>query len=476
MRFKAFFPFVFVFSFFTSLLPAQTDKVWTLEESIQYALEHNINVQKQGLNIALEEESLLQSKLGVLPSFNGYASHGYNWGRRVDPFSNEFAAERVRSNNLFLQGDLTLFSGLQQLNQIKRNKIDLQRAQLNTDYYKDEISITIATEYLQALYYLEFVEIVKNQLEITNQQVARTRKLVDAGTLAKGDLLIIEAQQASEELSLVQAENNVSLSYLNLSQLLELQTPQGFSIEKPVIGLLEETTLLTPDQIFDMAVGKRPEIKSSEMALESSVVALNTTRGAYYPTLSLSAGLGSGYSGLNRIGTDSFFEYREAGFTESGEKVFVPVSGFNTFATKDWRDQLSDNLYQTLSLNLRIPLFNGWLTRTQVAQAKIGIESSALDLQLQKNNLFKIIQQSYYDAVSALNQYKASDKKVKATEEAFKYAEQKYNVGMITTVEYNDAKKEFNNAQSELIQSKYDYVFRTTIIDFYMGRPLTLQR
>jgi outer membrane protein len=166
MRFKAFFPFVFVFSFFTSLLPAQTDKVWTLEESIQYALEHNINVQKQGLNIALEEESLLQSKLGVLPSFNGYASHGYNWGRRVDPFSNEFAAERVRSNNLFLQGDLTLFSGLQQLNQIKRNKIDLQRAQLNTDYYKDEISITIATEYLQALYYLEFVEIVKTSLKL----------------------------------------------------------------------------------------------------------------------------------------------------------------------------------------------------------------------------------------------------------------------------------------------------------------------
>ena len=476
MRFKAFFPFVFVFSFFTSLLHAQTDKVWTLEESIQYALEHNINVQKQGLNIGYEEETLLQSKLGVLPSFNGYASHGYNWGRRVDPFSNEFATERVRSNNLFLQGDLTLFSGLQQLNQIKRNKINLQRAQLNTDYFKDEISITIATEYLQALYYLEFVEIVKNQLEITNQQVARTRKLVDAGTLAKGDLLIIEAQQASEELSLVQAENNLLLSYLTLSQLLELQTPQGFSIEKPVIGLLEQTTLLTPDQIFDMAVGKRPEIKSSEMALESSVVALNTVRGAYYPTLSLSAGLGSGYSGLNRIGKDSFFEYREAGFTESGEIVFVPVSGFNTFATKDWRDQLSDNLYQTLSLNLRIPLFNGWLTRTQVAQAKIGIESSTLDLQLQKNNLFKIIQQSYYDAVSALNQYKASDKKVKATEEAFKYAEQKYNVGMITTVEYNDAKKEFNNAQSELIQSKYDYVFRTTIIDFYMGRPLTLQR
>jgi outer membrane protein len=251
MRFRAFFPFVFVFSFLTSLLPAQTDKVWTLEESIQYALDHNISVQKQGLNIAFEEATLQQSKLGLLPSFNGYASHGYNWGQRVDPFTNEFATERVRSNNLFLQGDLNLFSGLQQLNQIKRNKINLQRAQLDTDYFKDEISITIATEYLQALYYLEFVEIVKNQLDITNQQVARTRKLVDAGTLAKGDLLIIEAQQASEELSLVQAENNLQLSYLNLSQLLELQTPQGFSIEKPVIELLEQTTILTPDQIFN---------------------------------------------------------------------------------------------------------------------------------------------------------------------------------------------------------------------------------
>ncbi|MEZ5147499.1 MAG: TolC family protein [Bacteroidales bacterium] len=206
----------------TLQVEAQDAKVWTLEECINYALDHNINIKKQYLNQQYQEEVLLQSKLGVLPSVNGFASHGYNWGQRVDPFTNEFATDRVRSNNIYVSGDLNLFSGFQQVNIIKRNKLDLLKAQYDADYYQDDIAISVATEYLQMLYYMEYVGIARNQLEITKQQVDRTSKLVEAGTLAKGDLLIIEAQLASEELSLVQAENNLALSRLNLTQLLEL--------------------------------------------------------------------------------------------------------------------------------------------------------------------------------------------------------------------------------------------------------------
>jgi len=477
MRFIALFPLALVFTFFSSVLSGQTDTIWTLEECIQYALEHNINIQKQGLGIDYQEEVLRQSRLGILPNVNGYASHGYNWGRRIDPFTNVFATDRVRSNNLYLQGDLNLFSGRQQMNQIRQNKINLKQAQYDSDYYKDEVSITIATEYLQTLYYIEFVDIVKNQLEITNLQVNRTRKLVEAGTLAKGDLLIIEAQQASEELSLVQAENNLSLSYLSLSQLLELPSPRGFFIDKPVLGLIEQPEIFTPEQIFDVAIGNRPEIKSAEMGLESSVAALDIARGAYYPTLLLSGSLGSGYSGLNRVGIDPVYTDVRIGYTDGGDNVYsTMISSYGSYETRPFSDQLNDNLNETVGLSLRIPVFNGWRTRTQVSQAKIGIENANLDLQLQKNNLYKIIQQSYNDAVAAFKRYKASEKKVSATEEAFKYAEQKYNVGLITSVEYNDAKKEYNNALSELIQSKYDFVFRTTVIDFYMGKPLSLKR
>ncbi|MEZ5198114.1 MAG: TolC family protein [Bacteroidales bacterium] len=470
------------FVLFLQSLIAQQSKVWTLEECINYALEHNINIQQEALNVNYQEELLLQSKLGILPNINGYASHGYNWGQRVDPFTNEFATDRVRTNNIYLQGDLNLFNGLQQVNTIKRNLLNLQAAQLDVDYFKDEISIAVATEYLQTLYYMEFVTIARNQLEITNQQVERTSKLVNAGTLAKGDLLTIEAQQASEELSLVTAENNLALAYLNLTQLLELHTTEGFEIEKPELGLIEQPEIFTPDKIYSVAVTDRPEIKSAEMKVESSEKSLSIAKGAYYPRLSLSGSLGSGYSGANVVGTNPIYEEQEFGYWYTDDPVnpTVPVygitQGFESYNAKKFGDQLNDNLNESIGLSLSIPIFNGWSSRSQVAQAKIGIASANLDLELQKNNLYKVIQQAYNDAVAAFNKHKAATKKVNATSESFKYAEQKFNVGLINSVEYNDAKKEYNNALAESIQAKFDFVFRTTVIDFYLGKPLTLKR
>ncbi|MCD4696135.1 MAG: TolC family protein [Bacteroidales bacterium] len=459
-------------------LLAQETKIWSLEECINYALDNNINIKKQYLNINYQEEILNQSKLDVLPSLNGYLSHGYNWGQRVDPFTNEFATDRVRSNNLYLQGDLNLFSGLQQLNTIKRNKFDLMKAQFDADFYKDDISISVTTEYLQALYYLELVEIENNQLDITDQQVLRTTKLVDAGTLAKGDLLTIEAQQASEELSLVEAENSLNLSYLNLSQLMELQTAQGFTIEKPELGLIDRPEIFTPDKVYTTALESRPEIKSSEMDVESAITELKIAKGSYYPRLSLSGLIGSGYSGANVIYNNPSIGVSDNPFalTESGENVYEYEVNFESSSPTPFNDQFNDNLNETVGLNLNIPIFNGWRSRSNVAQAKIGIENANLDLELQKNDLYKTIQQAYNDAVSAFNRNKAAQKKVHATSEAFKYAEQKFNVGLINSVEYNDAKKEYNNALSESLQAKYDFVFRITVIDFYLGKPLTLKR
>ncbi len=467
-----------LFLIFTVKAKAQDTKEWSLEECINYALDNNISVKQQDLNINYQEELLLQSKLGILPNFNGYVSHGYNWGQRIDPFTNEFATDRVRSNNLYLQGDLNLFSGLQQLNTIKRNMLNLQAAQYDADYYKDEVSITVAMEYLQTLYYLEFVEMAYNQLDITNQQVTRTSKLVEAGTLAKGDLLIIEAQQASEELSVVEAENNLTLSYLNLTQLLELPTPEGFVIEQPELGLIDQPEILRPEQIYGVAVENRPEIKSAEVKVESSERDLGIARGTYYPSLSFNGSIGSGYSGANYIYNNPSISVSDDPFAITENDVFVyPYEvNYESRNPKAFGDQLEDNLNESVSLNLRIPIFNGWVSRSSVAQAKIGIANADLELQQQKRDLYKIIQQAYNDAVAATNKHKAADKRVNATRESFNYSEQKFNVGLINSVEYNDAKKEANNALSELIQAKYDFVFRTTIIDFYMGKPLTLKK
>jgi len=469
---------ILFFSFLITIQLSAQDKVWTLEECIYYAPENNIDVKKQSLSINYQEEVLLQSKLGILPNVNGFVSHGYNWGQRVDPFTNEFATDRVRSNNMYLSADVNLFSGLQQLNTIKRNRLNLLASQYDVDYYRDEISITVAMQYLQTLFFLEVVEIARNQLDITNQQVDRTSKLVAAGTLAKGDLLIIEAQQASEEYSIITAENDLKLSYLTLAQLLELDTPEGFVIEKPELGLIDQPDFLTPDQIYTTALSNRPEIKSAEYRVESSESDLSIARGRYYPRLTLNGSWGSGYSGANQVGANPFTYSPQIGVTENNLAVYPvePLTGYQSFSTKTFGDQFEDNLNTTAALNLSIPIFNGWVARSNVAQAKINIENANLDLELQKNNLNKTIQQAYNDALAASNQHRAAEKKVNATSESFKYAEQKFNVGLINSVEYNDAKKEYNNALSQLIQAKYDFVFRNTIIDFYLGKPLTLDR
>ncbi len=464
---------------FLMSMPAysQETKIWTLEECINYALENNLNVKKQTLTIDYQNEQLSQSQLEILPSVNGFVSHGYNWGQRIDPFTNEFATDRVRSNNLFLSADLNLFSGLQQLNTIKKNKLQLMAAQYDADSYKDEISINVATSYLQVLFYMESVGIAENQLGITDLQVDRTRKLVDAGTLAKGDLLTIEAQQASEELSLINAQNSLQLAKLTLTQLLEISTPVGFEIEQPELGLIESPeTFLTPEKIYTTAVELRPEVKSASVKVESSERDLSIARGSLYPRLTLSGSWGSGYSGANQVGKDPFTTSVPFAYTASNETVFIDQQGYQSYSAKPFGDQLSDNMNEMIGLNLNIPIFNGWRSRSSVAQAKIGIANANLDLQLIKNNMYKTIQQAYNDASSALNKHKASKKKVDATSESFKYSEQKFNVGLINSVDYNNAKKENNNALAELVQSKYDFVFRMTVIDFYLGKPLTLKR
>jgi outer membrane protein len=457
---------------------SQTEKKWTLEECINYALEHNINIKKQLLNVEYQNEALLQSKLGMLPNINGYASHGYNWGQRIDPFTNEFASNRVRSNNFNLSADLNLFAGLQQTNTIKRNLLNKEAAQYDAEAYKDEISISVATAYLQVLYNKEFVQIAKDQLDISNQQVDRTKKLVDAGTLAKGDLLTIQAQAASEQLSVVNAENNLSLALLTLTQLLELPSTEGFDIDVPQLGLIEAPeNVMSPENIYKTAVEVRPEIKGAETRVESSKRSLGIARGSYYPSLSLSGSWGSGYSGANTVGTDPFTQQIEIGYTENThETVIAEKIAYQSYNTKAFGDQLRENRNESVSLSLRIPIFNGWRSRSSVAQAKIGVENANLDLQLQKNTLYKTIQQAYNDAASALNKHKASLLKVEATKESFNYAEKKFNVGLINSVDYNNAKKEYNRALSEQIQAKYEFVFKMTVIDFYLGKPLTLTR
>ncbi|MDZ7742514.1 MAG: TolC family protein [Bacteroidota bacterium] len=451
-------------------------QVWSLEECIDYALENNIQVKQQQLNIELQEADYLQSKLSMLPDLNGYASHGYNWGQTIDRFTNQFATERVQSNNFYAQTSLTLFNGFQLMNNMKQSRLNLLATQYDADKFMDDISVNIATYYLQVLYNIETLRSAESQLEVTLQQVERTKKLVEAGTLARGDQLTVEAQAAAEELRVVNAQNALQLSYLDLTQALDLPSPEGFEVEQPDIEIERDIKLLpSPENVYGYALDNRPEIKAAETRLQASGKGLDIARGSLSPNLSLSASWGTGYSGANKIGEDPYIETIPIGYTANDVLVFSDINQYAGYKTKAFGDQFEDNNNQTFMIHLNIPIFNGWQARSSIQRAKINMDISEYNLQLEKLNLNKLINQAYNDAESAFKKYRSALKKVNATEEAFKYSEQKFNVGMITSYEYNDTKKELSNAQSELISAKYEFLFMITILDFYMGRPISLE-
>lgn len=453
---------------------------WTLEQCINHALTNNLQLKQQMLLVESAKADVLQSKVDLLPGITGNASHAYNYGQTVDRYTNQFATSRVQSNNFYLQSGVTLFNGFQKLNLIKQNQLNLMATEQDADKYMNDMSVNIATFYMQVLFYKELVQIRGNQLEITRQQVQRMRKLVDAGSMAAGDLLTIEAQLSGEESALITAENDLEISLLTLSQLLDLPSTIGFDIVVPQLEIEADPRLAgTPDEVFNYALGHMPEIKAAEYRLQGSERQLARAKGSYYPSLALSGSWGTGYSGASQIldqattGDPQLIGYA---LNPGGEPLDVYTPGFSyTYKTKPWGDQIKDNNNQTIGLYLTIPILNGWQTRTMVSKAKLSVENSRLDLELQRMMLRKTIQQAWSDARASLKNYYASLKKRDATQEAFRYAEQKFNVGVMNSVDYNNAKKDMTNAESEVLQSKFDFIFKKTVLDFYMGKPLSIR-
>ena len=450
---------------------------WSLEDCINYAFDHNLDIKKQVLSVETGKANLLQSKLNTLPSINAGASTVNNWGRTIDRYTNEFATSRVRSDNLYLQGSFTLFSGLQKVNVIKRNQLSLEYSQFFLDDLLDDISLTVAGYYLDILFNKELLMVAREQIDVTQQQVKRMEKLVEAGTLAKGDLLTIQAQAALEELQVIESENRLEISYLSLMQLIDFPVNEEFEVQIPRLRSVEEPSIeITSDQIYSYALLNRPEVRLAEINVDIAQKDISISRGMQSPVLSMGGSWGSGYSGLNEEGLNPYYKTVPVGYVENtGETVVTKYQTYEDYQVKDWSAQLQDNNNRTVGFYLNIPIFTGWQVRNSITRAKIAREAAEYDLQLTKNNLRKVIQQAYADAVAALKRYGASLKQVEAQSESFKYAEQKFDVGLINSVEYNEIKKELTRAQSDLLQAKYDYIFKTTILSFYMGNPLSIE-
>jgi len=476
---RFFFTLLFLTGFFISSAQ-DTPKVWTLEDCINYALDHNLDIKKQILSVEANKKQLLQSRLTLLPDLNANATNVWNFGQTIDMYTNTFATSTVRSNNFYVQSNTTLFSGLTKVNTIKQNSINLLASQYDLDVLKNNISLSVAGYFLDMLLNLELLDVANNQIEITKGQVSRMEKLVEAGSSAKGDLLNIQAQEAAEALAVVQAENRLIISRLSLQQLIDLPVTPDFRIEKPLLKPVEESKgILTPEQVFNFAVEKRPEIKSADLRVQSAQKSLAIARGVLSPSISFGGSWGTGYSGADKeinpnLPADTLTF--PVGYTQNTHEIVLSKEVLYQYRVKTLNEQLKNNNNQSLGFYLRIPIFNGWSGRTNISLAKIQREKAELDLEIQKRDLRKSIEQAYADASSSLQQYNASLQKVTAQEESFKYTQQKFDVGMMTSFDYNNSKKDLTKAESDLLQSKYDFIFKTTILDFYMGKPISINK
>lgn len=434
-------------------------KVWTLDECVYYAIDNNIQIKQQVVQTKYQQNTLELSKYKLLPTLSGSASQNYSWGRSLDQTTYRYTEDqRVMSNNFYIGGNMNLFNGLQNYNSIKKYEYELLAGEQDLQNIKENIMLTVALNYLQILLNKELVSATSDQLQITLQQIEKTKKLVDAGSSARGNLLQIESQAAQEEVQLINVMNQLDLAYLDITQLLELKSPEGFEVVVPAIDVDTNAVVTeTVEDIFAVAQGARPSVKSSELMLAASEYDLKIARGGRSPRITMNHSYSTGYSDVRQkiLGLD-------------------PNDGSILYGDYPFSEQFKDNRNLGLGFTLSIPILNGWQINKNIANSKLGLENSQYTLDGKKKQLYKNIQQAFADAVAALKKFTASKKAVTSMEESFRYTEQKFNVGLVTPVDYNAEKSKLLKAQSELAQSKYDYIFKTKVLDFYRGIPLSL--
>lgn len=449
---------------------------WSLEKCINHAIENNLTVKQSQVSTEIARRNKIQQQMYGLPSLNGYVANGYNWGRRIDPFTNTFATDRVQSSNISLSSSYTVFNGMQNYNSIKQAGYNYESAMFDEEKIKNDISMSVALSYLKVLFSKELLATAQQQVELTQTQVDRTRKLYEAQQLTEGDLLNIQAQLAQEELVSIEAENTLLIDRITLIQLLELDvSPYEFKIEVPEFENLDELMVTeSANEVYQKALTIMPQVKSAETQLMGSETYLSITRGGRSPRLTLSGSIGSGYSGANIEGTGNpVIGVDTVGFTvPSLEAVVVPTFGYEGTQTKPLSDQLNDNLNYNTNISLTIPIFNGWSVESNVSKAKLTVMQSEIQVEQVKNELEKNVTQSYADAVASLKKEKVAKKSVEALEKAFAYTQIKWEQNMIDVVEYNDSKTQLIRVQSEYLRAKYDYIFKTRVLQFYKGNSL----
>lgn len=420
----------------------------TLQESIEIALENNINLQRSELNLLNIETGLMEARGNIFPSFSFGVAPQVRWGRNINPVTNLFETRRIGAVNLFANANVTLFAGRQLSNSINQAKVQSEAGRLDVEASRNDITLSVINFFVNVVFAKEQVNIANVQLNTSNEQFERTTRLVEAGSLPLGDRLDLEAQRATSELEVINANNNLRLARLNLSQLLQIPFSEDFDVDFPDLQAedyaIEEVNV---NRIFAVALETMPQIRAAALDVKSAEIGQRIARGAFYPTLSIGGNVFSNY-----IDQPSF-----------------PRPEVDPFFT-----QVENNLAQQMSLNLNIPVFSNFRNTAGVQRANVQKRLSELQQIEVTNNLLQDIETAFTNATAARQSYRSSIVRVKALEESFRMTQQRFNVGGVNAVDFQVAQNNLFNAQADLLNAKYEYIFRVKVLDFYLGNPITL--
>ncbi len=423
--------------------PAVQGTPWTIEDCIRYALDHNLSVQQSALQVSQREIEVNTARNNRLPGVSAGASQNFSFGRGLTE-DNTYTHANTASTSFSVGADMTLFNGMRISNNIALSELNLKAATQDLEKARDDIRVAVAQAYVQILYNQEILSVAQRQVEIDSLQVERLEALMNNGKAASAEVAAQKASLAQSRLTAVQAANNLQLALLDMAQLLELPSPEGFTVAAPADDRLRILPQ-SPEAVYEAAVGIKPSVRAEETRLAYAERNIELAKGGYLPSLSLSGGLGTNYY-----------------YTSSG------------YAGKKFFDQLSNNFSPYVGLSLNIPVFSRMQNRNQVKSARLSYNTQQLQLETVKKQLYKEIQQAWYNAVAAHDKYESSLQAESSAAESFALVQARYENGKATITEFNESKNQYLKAGSDRVQACYEALYQAALLDFYEGKEIKL--
>jgi outer membrane protein len=418
----------------------------TLQECVEIALDNNLNLKRASLNLESVEASLLEARGQMLPSLSTGLSSGYRWGRSINPVTNLFETRRIGNLNISASANLPIYAGRQIHNQLKQSEVNLEANRLNVEATENDISLNAINLFINVAFAKEQLNIANSQLNTIEVQLALTESRVRAGGLPMAELLDIQAQRATSELEVINASNNYRMARLNLSQFLLLPFTDDFGVSIPEVSVEDlELGGISVEEIYSEALSHLPQVRAAALDVESAEYGIKIAQGAFYPSLGINANVFSNYVDQAALGpVDPVFR------------------------------QFENNLSQTVNMALNIPVFSNYRNRAGLQRARVQKRLSEVAELETRNQLRQDIETAYTSAYAARQSFRSSELRVDALKEAFRMSQQRFEVGAINATDFQIAQNNLFNAEADLLTAKYEYVFRMKVLDFYLGKPLTL--